>query len=1132
MNSAFLEGVEHFEKRRWDAALKCFDRIANGSQDPQVLNYRGRVLAELDRLPEALACIEACVKLQPQNAADLRNKGVLLSRMRRPAEALEAFQAARKLNPANVEIGTKVAVLLHQLEQREEALRAIEPIVQMAPTDLNALNTRGMILDSFCRYEDALRDFEQVLKIDPQFADGINNRGMIHARFGQLPEALACYEKSLALLGDQPQARYNRAMVLLAMGQWEAGFREFEVRWQISQLEAARFDRLGARWLGKEDLTGKTIILHHEQGYGDTLQFCRYSQLVMQKGAKVILAVPRGLHRLMQSLPGQPMVISEGQSIPPHDFYTPLMSLPLAFGTSLSSLPSSIPYLWAEREKSQLWEKRLGPRRRPRIGIAWSGRRYPPINFPRDIELAKLRPFFSLSADFFCIQKDIDEAERNQLRALGVPIWAPDDIDDFADTAALISCLDLVITVDTSVAHLAGALGKPVWLMNRFASCWRWLQDGRQFTSWYPNMRLFRQVAPGDWDAVVRDIQGELQRFIGRSSRHGASEVRPAEAAPKSEIAIKVMERALAVHGAGEFQEAIGLYRKVLELAPESADAVHYLGVALTQSRQLEEGLQNLTKAVEMQPDSAAAHNHLGNCLHELKRDEDALKSYDAAILLDRGFADPHYNRGIALAALRRWELAIASYEASLVLKPAHGEAHNNLGIACLELKRFEEALVHFKRALEFAPTLVGAFVNQSGAMRQLGLFDEALDSCDRALEISATNAEVHSSRGAVLAALGRDVEALASYDRAIELDLANSEAYASRGTVLVTLGRDGEALENYNRAIAINPHLPVGLWNKALLQLANGRFDEGWPLYEARWNVAALGKKHRCGDQPPWLGGDDISGKTILLHAEQGYGDTLQFCRYTTKVKALGAHVILGVPEGLRMLMQSLDGVDQVIGDGPLPKYDVHCPLLSLPFAFGTTEQSIPASIPYLCADKAKAEAWRGRLGKGKGPKIGLAWFGQTTHTNDRNRSLPLAQLKPLFDDPYMFFSLQQDTRPTDKPALEELKNLVHFGREALIDFSETAALISNLDLVISVDTAVAHLAGALGKPVLLLVPYVSDWRWMRHRSDTPWYPTATLLRQERLGDWGPVVEQTKRHLVSQLAPTSHKRGGKVSVD
>jgi tetratricopeptide (TPR) repeat protein len=437
------------------------------------------------------------------------------------------------------------------------------------------------------------------------------------------------------------------------------------------------------------------------------------------------------------------------------------------------------------------------------------------------------------------------------------------------------------------------------------------------------------------------------------------------------------------------------------------------------------------------------------------RRPLEALRLLSQALKVNSGSADAMSNLGLALHAAGRFEEAVASYRNALRLAPDHPEILYNLGNACLELGRVDEALASYDDVLAKSSGHVGALVN----------------------------------RGNALLRLNRPADALANYDKALAAVSGHPQILTNRGHALRRLDRPLEALADFEAAL-----------------VKGAEFDAGWSAYEWRWKTAAFASRRRHFKAPLWLGDAPVSGKTILLHAEQGFGDTIQFIRYAPLLANRGAKVICEVQPQLQSLLSQFGDIDVIAEGEPLPAFDLHCPLLSLPLAFATQPETIPASVPYIAAPVERLAYWRDRLPTGL-PRAGFVWSGSPSHKNDSNRSIPLARLAALFENPPVHcFSLQGELRDADREVLRRLPNLVHLGGE-FRDFADTAAVISLLDVVISVDTSVAHLAGALGKSVVILLPHAADFRWMRNRDDTPWYPTAKLLRQPAFGDWDSVI-------------------------
>lgn len=549
----------------------------------------------------------------------------------------------------------------------------------------------------------------------------------------------------------------------------------------------------------------------------------------------------------------------------------------------------------------------------------------------------------------------------------------------------------------------------------------------------------------------------------------------------------KLFAQGQAYQAKGVADMALNCYLQVMQAAPGHGPAFFQSGVIACQQGHFEVAADLLSAAADISPDAPEVHYQLGVVFQHLRQFDKALQCYDRTLALRPDFGDAHENRGTILSALRKFEEALKSYDSALVAKGQSAQLLSNRAVALREL-------------------------------RQL---DAALACCDEAIERDARDVEAHLNCGNVLRDLQRLDEAWERYQHAIALDPDCVEAYVNRGLLLAQRRRFDEALTSYRHATRLNPASAEAHWNQALLYLLRGQFAEGWAQYEWRWKNDSLGlsRQQRNFSQPLWLGKESLEGKTILLHAEQGLGDTLQFARYAEEVVARGAKVILEVPPPLRDLMATLQGPDQVIGRGePLPAFDYHCPLMSLPLACGTRLQTIPARVPYLKADPERMAALDARLPAKTKPRIGLVWQGNKSHVNDANRSMRLAALAPLISERYQFVSLQKEIHEEDQAALADLPDLILLG-DALDDFADTAAACALMDLVITVDTSVAHLAGALARPLWVLLPHYPEWRWLLEREDSPWYPTAKLYRQSRAADWSSVIQRVGADLARRLA-------------
>jgi len=601
----------------------------------------------------------------------------------------------------------------------------------------------------------------------------------------------------------------------------------------------------------------------------------------------------------------------------------------------------------------------------------------------------------------------------------------------------------------------------------------------------------------------------------GATAKQPALPWQPQPASPLAQADVaSVLGQAIAFHRAGLLAEAEQLYRRILGVERRNFDCLHLLGVLHFQRGEFSEALRQIDDALKINPNVADAHNNRGNALKKLNRPEQALASYDRAIALKPDDAATFNNRGSALKELEQLEEALADFDQAIELRPAFAEAFNNRGNVCRELERFDEALSDYDKALALHANNPDAFNNRGAVLNKLERFEEALADLDKAIALKPDHAEAHYNRGTTLVDLRRFEGALAEFDKAIALRPDYAQAYYSRGTAYLALTRIDEALADFDRAIGFKADHPHAWWNRALGKLLTGRYREGWAEYEWRLQVDPTAQSRRDFRRPRWTGNRDIAGKTLVLHHEQGFGDTIMAARYVRPLIESGARVVIDAPAPLASLLSQIDGAQVVTAEDALPPFDFHCPMMSLPLAFATTLGTIPADVPYLSAPPVHAEKWAQRLPSSGVPRIGIAWAGNPTYKQDRTRTIGLPSVLPLLSrTDVQFVGLQRDLRAGDAEILQSNPQVRNLG-DALESFADTAAVIASLDLIISIDSATVHLAGALGKPVWVLLPYAPDWRWLLGRDDSPWYPTVRLFRQARLDDWSGVVERVAEEL------------------
>ncbi len=874
----------------------------------------------------------------------------------------------------------------------------------------------GNILKEQEQYDEAETCFRQALAAEPEFVEAALNLAFCLQEQGRIGEALAGCADLARRHPELSDPRFNLACLRLLKGELTAGWEDYDLRFATQQPVPLRHAAI-PRWDGVLH-PGLRLLVHTEQGYGDALQMSRYLPLLARAGLRVWLETTPPLAPLLERLPGLEGCILRGAPLPHLDAQVPIMSLPGLMRTTLDTIPP--PLLKPDDGLVDRMAHLLPGRGTLRVGLAWAGRLDLPVNRKRSCPAPLIATLLDIpDITFVSLHKETPDPFRladPRLLDLGP------EFHDFHHTAALIANLDLVVTIDTAVAHLAATLGKPTWLLLPFVPDWRWLLE-RDDSPWYPSMRLFRQPGVGAWEPTLsRVAQGLAERL----------------------------------------------------------------------------------------PHAAAALTNLGADLDNRGRHEDALACYLAAVARDGDIAVLHYNMGNTLKSLDRPDQAQQAYERALELDPQIPEAHHNLAIIHQERGERQEAHRRISLALELRPRFPDALHTLGELFHAEECFAEAIEAFQAALQENPRAARTWNSLGIVYQSAERDQEAEECYRQALEHDPGHLHALNNLGAVCLSLGRPGEGIGYLQRLIELAPDYADGHWNLACCLLACGSYRDGWREYEWRWRKnSPIEERHR--HIPRW-DGTPLAGRTILLWAEQGFGDTIQFIRFASLVAEQGGDVVVECQTpAIRPLLESVAGVGKVIVRGELlPGVDCQAALLSLPHLLGTAlENIIPSRVPYLSTSSEHRQRWADLIPKGESFRVGLVWGGRQTLRN-RRRSCRLADFAPLAGlSGITWYSLQVGDQ-AEEAATPPAGLVLHDLTPNIWDFADTAALIERLDLVVTIDTSVAHLAGALGKPVRVLLPLAADWRWLTQRSDSPWYPTMGLLRQEPGDDgWEPVVNR-----------------------
>ncbi len=1124
-------------------------------------------------------------------------------------------------DPRHQEGWALLASLLFQGRQSAAGEAALRRALDLAPGTTAWEVRLGAHLAHEGRYAEAEALLRQTAARAPLSADAQAALGQAYINLGELDRAEPCLRRAMELDAEHLDARLGLARKLLLEGALQPGWVEYEWRRRKADFRMAKLK--GPEWNG-EPLDGKTLLVHSEQGFGDLLQFVRYLPPLARRGARLLLAVPQPLTRLLQSLDGVAEVMAALPRDLAYDYHVPLLTIPRITGLGEDLLAPSIPYLTPPSAGPLL--PRI-PGERLRVGLVWAGSPKHANDHKRSLPLATLLPLAGLDGiGLYSLQVGPHAADiAREAHGLLVHDLAP-VLKDFAETAAVVAQLDLVITVDSAVAHLAGALGRPVWMLTPFAPDWRWIL-GRDDSPWYPTLRLYRQTTPDAWEDVVARLAADLAARIQAAPDPEAQALSPlpsrfATAEGRPRFTLSLPRRAVIDPGLRHLlrQERGPGYETATRcfidahLGPDDVfiDVGAHWGLMSLQAASRWPGRVRVLACEPL----AANLPHLARWLAENGcADQVEVCPVAVADQPGRGALRPESSMGHSLVRLPHGAVAVESVDSLLAARPplADGRVMVKIDVEGLEpevvegmagvlasgrvsaviwekgqnydrpggrerLRRLRARLAALGftawrfadetaagpllpftedmppgNVLELAadlaplpaytvppplpppedPWLEGfeqarALSQEASRLLAQGRTAEALRQFERAGRLSLLHPDLYNNLGVALRGLGRLEAAEACYRRALALQPHHAGCLSNLGNVLREQGRLDEAAHTidlarrlapqdptfqYNAGLvardAGNPSLARALfeavlerqpdngdcrWDHALALLAEGDLARGFPAYEARW----LLRRSPPPQVPlPRWDGAPLEGRGLFLLDEQGYGDVLMFARFLPEAKRRGAgRLVLQCPPALAPLLATLPEVDAVVPRGaPVPEgCALYAPLLSLPGLLGLGADALPAPLPTLPRPQPIALPGDGGL------KLGLVWAGKPT---PRDRSFPLEALLPHLDDPrWRLYSLQTGPRARDL-ADSGAAAFVHDLGPVLTDFAATARLLVGLDALVTCDTAIAHLAGALGLPTFVPLLHYSDWRWGDHGERTPWYPTLRLFRQPRAGDW-----------------------------
>lgn len=1100
----YLGVALHLAGRSRDA-LPHFEQ-AHRLEPDQPIVYQNQSIALLmaGDVDGALMAAEHSIALRPQAVGGYVNLALAQTRLGRLDDAWRTVMRGLGVVPGHPGLLTQASHLAVETKRWTEADQLAVAALEAAPDSIDARFNLAMLRQHQGRDEEALREFDSLLKRQPNHQAAFLNAGVSLRNLGRVETAIRHFKAGLQVWPDWAVLKYNLAITQLYAGAWQAGWEDYELRLEVANSLSKSPKPSSPKWDGGE-IGGKTLLVIHEQGFGDVFQFIRLLAFAQRRTDKVVFVCPKRLHGLLSTLDmfSTPALrlVADDQPLPDHDLHLPLLSLLRLADVAPDAVPPGVVKATMEPRRLRKWQDfgvARGKAAKPwRVGLAWQGNPLAAVDRGRSLPVSEFAPLARVNGkvQFISLQRYIGTG---QPFPDGLDVLTPGadfdpGEDGFVDTAAMMMSLDLVITSDTSVAHLAGMLGRPVWLLLKKVPDWRWGGEGH-VTPWYPTMRIFRQRTAGDWKTPLTEAAEDLDRLVQFPDR-------------QSEAAVAQVKQAVDMHSKGRLKEAMEVYRAALPSRKGDAQLLNFYGMALLEDGKrgyapARAGLPFAAHSVALKPGSGDYWSNYAVLLDSIGSRKDSIRALRYGLAVSPGHVQSQISLAKKESADGNSDRALQTLRDVLAGNPKSTAALSALSTVYMDREQPKEAERALRRAIEIEPNDAKLWVqlgaNQSASQKAA----ESAESWERALFVDPQNADAWSNLGVYERNQGELGFSIFLQRRAVECDPNHAEGWNNLGIAELEAARDPLAIAAFRQAIAVRPGYPDAHLALGMALLNGGDYDHGLKHYEYRLRTDKLGISTTKPNLPYWMGGDP-KGLALFLMAEQGFGDAFQFSRYAVWLKQRGAaKVFIGCRSVIGHLLASIPGVDGVYGDGDkLPKADAMAFMMSMPGLTGLQMTTIPAYESYMSADPVRVAKWAEWLAKKPGFRVGVVWQGNPDPKVDKGRSYPLSALEPLARVPGVrLIAIQKGKGEEQIDALagrfEVERPGADFdaGKDA---FADTAAMMMNLDLVVTSDTAVAHLAGALGRPCWVVLKAHPEWRWLRERSDSPWYPNTRLFRR-----------------------------------
>ncbi|OGU33967.1 MAG: hypothetical protein A2068_05395, partial [Ignavibacteria bacterium GWB2_35_6b] len=1050
------------------------------------------------------------------------------------AESKVSYEKSIARNEKLYKLYYNYGVLLYEMKDYEEAIESFKKSSELNPFCELCFYNLGNSYREIEDYQKAKEAYENVLNINPDYKEAVYNLGVIEEYLGNRNEALKNYNKTIELDFNNVQAHWNKSLLLLQNGNYEEGFDEYE--WRLLKKEFKRYFPFPV-WKG-EGLTNKKILIYCEQGFGDAIQFVRFVKLI--KAKHIAVECRKELQPLFSSFEFINEVIIRDSKIykaGDYDFTVSIMSLPHLLKINLAEISNEI-YIKADEKKSEEWKARLSDSNKLKIGIVWAGNPEHQNDKHRSINVESFLSYLqNEKAEIYNLQLNINKETKSIINKFDVLNFT-DNIKDFSDTAAFIQNLDLIISVDTSIAHLAGAMGKETWALLPFNPDWRWLLDGED-SPWYKSVKLFRQKNKDEWNEVFQNVRLNLEQKLSSNISSAINEN------GKMNFKKKYSEIEKFINN-NELNEALKEIEILLVNDPLPYKAFNYLGILFSRTKNYVKAEEYFLKAMNLKPDFTDALSNLAIIYFEQNRIEESIELHKKSVEINKTNLKSYFNLAYAYQEYSEIEKAEENYKAAVKLNPNFADAQFNLALLKLLKGEYTQAWKAYNdwaflsgnRTIRNFSKQKWSGENFSGKklyvypdqgmgdviqlVRYLSLVKErggeVIFECQPVLYNLLKNITGFDK----IVKTNSNLEITEDYDLHIPLQNLPEIFNTSLETIpnYTSVIKPSEEInqkwqnkivnpQNYKIGVKLNPNFADAQFNLALLKLLKGEYTQAWKAYND-WAFLSGNRTIRNFSKQKWSG-ENFSGKKLYVYPDQGMGDVIQLVRYLSLVKERGGEVIFECQPVLYNLLKNITGFDKIVKTNSnleiTEDYDLHIPLQNLPEIFNTSLETIPNYTSVIKPSEEINQKWQNKIVNPQNYKIGFVWTGNPYPPINKKRHASLNDFISLFElNGIDFYSLQIGEEAELLKYYKERYSIYDFTNE-IESFEDTAAIINNLDLIITIDTSVAHLAGAMNKKVFTLLPFIPDWRWGLKASATPWYSSMKLFRQKERGNWDTVI-------------------------